>query len=188
MNKLISETSQLPEGVVEAVKARDGDLLANELLFEEANINGPQMRYGYRSGEMRFLVPKGAVSELLHGARVYHLPNTPKWVCGLINMHGNVIPVIDLVSLTGDEISHLSTSNILAIREHDTSVAILIDGLPEAVEENEIVTVSDVSSIPGELNNYINEGISSSGVIWCELDIYGLLKELALLHADTSHR
>ena len=187
MVPLNTENSQLPNVMFETDKSRDGDLLVDEMIFEEANLTGPKIRYGFVTGGMRFLVPEGAVSELLHGARIYHLPNAPQWVCGLINMHGNVIPVIDLVSLTGDVISHLSKSNILAIRKHDTAVGVLIDGFPEAVAENEIVTVSEVSGFPAELNNYLYDGVTSNGVIWCELDIFGLLKKLALLHADTNH-
>jgi chemotaxis signal transduction protein len=103
-------------------------------------------------------------------------------------MHGNVIPVIDLASLTGDEISHLSKSNILAIRKNDIAVAVLIDGLPEAVTETEVVKISDIGDLPAELNNYMNEGISSKSVVWIELNIYGLLKELALLHAETDNK
>lgn len=185
---MISENNQLSMIELASVNARDGDSVVDELLFDEASINGPKIRYGYKTGGMRFLVPEGAVSELLHGAKIFHLPNAPKWVCGLINMHGNVIPVIDLASLTGDEISHLSKSNILAIRKNDIAVAVLIDGLPEAVTGTEIVKISDIGDVPAELNNYMNEGISSKSVVWIELNIYGLLKELALLHAETDNK
>lgn len=182
---LISDDNQLNGLVENTLEAKDGDFSAEDLLFQEHDSNGPRIRYGYQTSGMKLLVPEGSVSELLHGLNIYHLPNAPKWICGLINMHGNVIPVVDVASITGDEISHISKSNILVIKNQEAAVGVLIDGLPEAIKENE--HVDDISGIPEELHNYIKEGLSSNGAVWHELDIYNLLKELALLHAGNNN-
>ena len=182
---LISDENQLTGAVEDILEAKDGDFDAEKLLFHEPDTDGPRVRYGYQTSGMNILVPEGSVSELQHGLNIYHLPNAPKWICGLINMHGNVIPVVDVASISGNEISHISKSNILVIKKHDAAVGVLIDGFPEAITENEHVI--NTSGIPAELRNYIKEGLSSNGDVWHELDIYSLLKELAILPAGNNN-
>mgnify|MGYP003952499105 CR=1 FL=1 len=43
------------------------------------------------------LLPPGDVAELVRGARVSAVPNTPSWFVGLINRRGNLVPVFDLL-------------------------------------------------------------------------------------------
>jgi len=171
-------------GMLDINMARDGDESVGEVLFDEPGSSGPKIRYGFHAAGLRFLVPEGMVSELLDRARIYHLPNAPHWVCGLINMHGKVIPVVDLAGFIGNELSHLNKSKILAVKKQDMAVGILIDGFPEAVIETDMIVANDIEGIPTELDRYMHEGISSNGVIWRDLDIYGLLKQLVVLQTN----
>jgi len=171
-----------------SLEARNGENGVEEPLFPESELNGPKIRYGYQTGGMKYLIPDGAVSELVQNIKIYYLPNAPKWICGLVNIHGNVIPVVDIASLTGDEISHLNKSNILSVKNNDAIVGVLIDGLPEAISENdsEISNKSEINRLPGEINRFIKEGLKSNGSVWFDLDIFGLLKELALYHSGNN--
>jgi twitching motility protein PilI len=132
---------------------------------------------------MRFLVPEGTVSELLHNTIIYHLPNAPRWLVGLINLHGNVIPVVDVASYVGEEISHIKKSNVLAIGRSEAAIGILIDGLPVAIKENDIIT--SLNAVPESLVGHITSGLYSEGYNWYEFDIYDLFKKLASNDADT---
>ena len=161
-------------------------LSPDDILFQEAEDGGPKIRYGYRTGSMRFLVPEGTVSELLNSTKIYHLPNAPSWVAGLINLHGNVIPVVDVASFAGDEISPLQKSNVLAIGNNETAVGILIDGLPEAIKANEIVT--SLSAVPEKLEGYVKTGLYSDGYNWYELAVYELFQKLASKNADIDNQ
>ena len=182
-----TENNQSTPAGIETDWSADIGLDSNDVLFDDNGLSGPKIRYGYRTGGMKFLVPEGLVSEVLDQTRVFYLPNAPHWVCGLINMHGKVIPVVDLAGLKNNEISHLSKSNILAIIQKDTAAGILIDGFPEAVSESDGMTAGDVNGIPAEFNNYIHEGFGSNGIVWHELDIFSLLKDLVAQHTDSVH-
>ena len=183
--RLILDDNQAVASVNNKSVARDCDLSAEDLLIQASEAETRCVRYGYQTSGMKYLVPEGSVSELLHDTTIYHLPNAPKWVCGLINMHGNVIPVVDVASISGDEISHISKSNILVIKNKDTAVGVLIDGYPDAITEDEYV--EQVNGVPEGLQNYIKAGICSDGNLWAELDIYGLLRELVLLNAGNNN-
>jgi len=183
--RLILEDNQVAGLVKDKIIASDSDLSAEDLLIQASEAENRCVRYGYHTSGMKYLVPEGSVSELLHNSKIYHLPNAPKWICGLINMHGNVIPVVDVASISGDEISHISKSNILVIKNKDIAVGVLIDGYPEAITEDEYV--EQVNGVPEGFQNYSKAGICSNGKLWAELDIYGLLRELALLNAGNNN-
>ena len=96
---LVTNNNMPPENEAIAFDPDESMLSPDDVLYQEPEGGGPKIRYGYRTGSMRFLVPEGTVSELLEQlAKIYHLPNAPRWVVGLINMHGNVIPVVDVAS------------------------------------------------------------------------------------------
>ena len=179
---LVSDKDESSASEADALKAVEGMLSPDEILFSEGEVEGPKIRYGYRVAGMRFIVPEGTVSELLHNSKIYHLPNAPGWLVGLINMHGNVMPVVDIASYAGVEISHLKKSNILAMGENENAIGVLIDGMPEAIKENESIT--DLSSVPDKLSDFISTGLYADGYYWFEFNIFDLFKKLALEIGD----
>ena len=179
---LVSNNNLPTEKEGNAFDPDESMLSTDDVLFQEPQVGGPKIRYGYRSGSMKFLVPEGTVSELLESAIIYHLPNAPRWLVGLINMHGNVIPVVDVASYAGDEISHLQKSNVLAIGNSESAIGVLIDGLPEAIKENGVVT--NTSAMPEKLDGYVEAGIYSDGYNWDEFEIYKLFEKISAKNAD----
>jgi twitching motility protein PilI len=174
---LVPNKDKSQQGGNDAFGIEESILEADDILFQEPEVDGPKIRYGYRTGGMRFMVPEGMVSELLHSGKIYHLPNANRWLVGLTNMHGNVMPVVDIASYAGVNISHLNKSNVLAIGEGESSIGVLIDGLPEAIKENEII--NDLSAVPEKLNAYIESVVYAEGYYWYELRIFDLFKGLA---------
>ena len=183
---LVSNNDKTPETEEHAFNPEEGMLGPDEILFQEPEDGGPKVRYGYRTGSMRFLVPEGTVSELLHNTKIYHLPNAPRWLVGLINLHGNVVPVVDIASYVGEDISHIKKSNVLAIGKSETAIGVLIDGMPEAIKENEVIT--SLSAVPERLEGYITAGMYSDGYNWFEFEVYKLFKKLAAKDADSDNQ
>lgn len=179
---LVSDNNSPPGKEDQSFDPNESILSPDDILFQDVDGGGPKIRYGYRTGSMRFMVPEGMVSELLQTTKIYHLPNAPRWVVGLINLHGNVIPVVDIASYAGEEISRLHKSNVLTIGSNDKAIGVLIDGLPEAIKDNEIVT--SLSAVSDKLNGYVKAGLYSDGYNWYEFEIYELFKKLASKSAD----
>jgi purine-binding chemotaxis protein CheW len=78
------------------------------------------------------------VDEVLHMARIKPLPDAPDFVCGVLNLRGDLLPVMDLgVRLGACRDSHASQSGdsmyrtdtrLLLIRMSDIRVLIILDG------------------------------------------------------------
>ncbi|MBA1202955.1 chemotaxis protein CheW [Pseudomonas capeferrum] len=56
---------------------------------------------GFRIVEQWFVAPMGEVAEVLHEPRSSRVPGVQPWVCGVANLRGRLLPVMDLSSFFG---------------------------------------------------------------------------------------
>ena len=60
--------------------------------------------FGFRVGSLGFLVTSSTCCEVIEQMQVNPLPNVEGWFSGLINFLGDLIPIIDLQLLLGEEV------------------------------------------------------------------------------------
>lgn len=56
---------------------------------------------GFRIAGQWFVAPMGEVAEVLHEPRSSRVPGVQPWVCGVANLRGRLLPVMDLSSFFG---------------------------------------------------------------------------------------
>jgi len=91
--------------------------------------------HGYRVGDLRLLARYGVASQLSEMLPIFRLPGVPAGFKGLVNLHGNVIPVFDLANWLGGNwkgVAHdLARKHmLLVLGTGSESVAVIVDGLP----------------------------------------------------------
>ena len=63
---------------------------------------------------------------------ITRVPNAPPYVCGVINLRGTVIPVMDIaVKMSRGEIERRNESRIVVVEEEDIMFGILVDSVHE---------------------------------------------------------
>ena len=75
-----------------------------------------------------------SVHEILRFPDITRLPNTPDFICGVINLRGNVIPVVDVrlrFNLPHAEVTELT--RIIVIETIDKLVGMLVDNVYQVV-------------------------------------------------------
>jgi chemotaxis signal transduction protein len=151
---------------------------SDEVIFPDQTIERPYTRYGYTTAKMNFLVPEHMVSEVIQSPNIFNLPNSPSWIEGLINVRGNIIPVMNIEKFS-KEISSDQLGNVLVLNKsiNEPAIAVIIDDLPSALEINDSET--SIRHYPSTLQNFINNGFSQNNLDWIELDIQALFKSLA---------
>lgn len=151
----------------------------DEIIFPDESVERPYTRYGYKVSNMNFLVPEGTVSEVLQNQNIYMLPNSPNWIEGLINIRGNIIPVMNVGKVLKEKEKEKLT-NILVLNKSDntSTIAILISDLPVSLELNDSKT-STTKNYPDILHDFIIEGFSQNDADWIEFDPQKLFKKLA---------
>lgn len=100
-------------------------------LPEQIEAPGLWRGIGYRVGARRFVSGIDEVGEILSMPTVTIVPGTRKWLLGVANVRGNLVPIVDLKHYLTDEKTLLSDfSRVLLVRQPGgSSVGLLIDEL-----------------------------------------------------------
>jgi purine-binding chemotaxis protein CheW len=89
----------------------------------------------FQLAAQKYGVPVTAVHQIIEIVAITHLPQMPKGIQGAINVHGRVVPVIDLRLRFGLECVpyHLHTPLILVAADEQL-LALIVDAVAEVVE------------------------------------------------------
>lgn len=86
----------------------------------------------FRIGEQEFCVDIMAVREIRGWTPTTPLPQAPGFVCGVINLRGAVLPIIDLANRLGLGVTEPSARNvIIVVRIGGRMVGLLVDAVSE---------------------------------------------------------
>lgn len=132
---------------------------------EDDELEGVMQLVGFMMGPERFGVNILRVLEIIRSAPVTPVPNSPEFVEGVINLRGDIIPVIDLrkrLNLFVDEDSQLGNW-ILILSIGDRVIGFIVDQVTEVlkIDEDDIEPPPDII-VDGLENQYI-QGV-------CEID------------------
>jgi len=110
--------------------------------------------------------------EVLNVPASYALvPGAKKWVIGVANIRGNLLPILDLKSFLFDDKTEMSSrSRILVIEKSGLHAGILLDqviGMRYFPENKEVAS----ENIPNEIKPYIITAFDIEGVVWHVFDI-----------------
>lgn len=151
---------------------------SDEIIFPDESIERPYTRYGYKISSFNFLVPEGTVSEIIQNQNIFPLPNSPLWIEGLINIRGNIVPVMNVDKLLKNLSTEKLTSLLVLNKSYDnSSIAILISDLPVSLEVNDSTTSSN--HYPELLQDYVMDGFTQKGTDWVEFKPQELFKKLS---------
>lgn len=94
-------------------------------------------------GEDEFGIEIDKIVEILKGQKVFQLPNLPSFLSGVINLRGEVIPVIDLRRRFGIK-PIKGKDRIVVIRFGKEKVGLFVDDIKEIIN----LDPSDISTPP----------------------------------------
>ena len=102
-------------------------------------------------GKMKYAIELPKIREILtYPDLITVLPNTSDWVKGLINLRGEVVPILDTRTRfsTSDAIYDENTAVIAIITEDKRMVGIVVDKVDDVqkIDLNQLSPVSDMGS------------------------------------------
>lgn len=107
-------------------------------------------------GKMKYAIELPKIREILtYPEIITTLPNTSGWVKGLINLRGEVVPILDLRIKfnTGEAIYNENTAVIAVITEDNRMIGIVVDKVDDVqrLDISALAAVSDMgSAIPAK--------------------------------------
>ena len=97
-----------------------------------------------------YALPLASVHRVLHMVEVTPLPNAPEVVLGVIDLHGNIIPVMSMRKRFGRQEPEASLSGQLIVAETDTRRVALVVSSVTGVIERTVQEVTEAEKIvPG---------------------------------------
>lgn len=142
--------------------------LPQGLAIDIAHQEDQRVRYGFRIGDIGLLIGADTVSEVLENIPIFPIPRTPGWLSGLLNLRGNLVPVFDLKLFfqLNQQSSH--KRHVLVLDRGDTTVATLIEGLPQSVVTTR--KLSHLPPLPSALQAHTSLAYVNKDAVWLEFD------------------
>lgn len=85
---------------------------------------------GFRLGDLHLVAPLAEVSEILTPPNLSQVPRTKAWVCGIANVRGNLMPIMDLQGYLHDRAASLNRrSRILVVNHQGVYAGLVVDAV-----------------------------------------------------------
>lgn len=144
------------------------DLSLEALLSRDlATLSHEALRYGFVIGNLNFVYDKDVACELVKAVPIYSVPNTPKWMLGLINLRGSLVPVFNLEGYFNfkEEVDKLKL--LLILGKGEKAVAFQIKSYPQLLKD--LTQLETLPKLMPKIEGYIRAAYQGEK-IWLELD------------------
>jgi purine-binding chemotaxis protein CheW len=123
----------------------------------------------FRIKDEFFAFDTDSVRNILELGTITRVPNTKEYFKGVINLHGNIIPVVDLRMMMGmQDIKDTKDTVIVVLSDNgqaDSMIGFIVDGVKEVFTLNEDYALQDtiIDSTSGTLVNVNYKGTLKMG-------------------------
>ncbi len=148
---------------------KDNDKTSNEEIVQLV---------GFIVGEEEFAVPILAIQEIIKPIEWTRVPFTPKYVLGVFNLRGNVLPLIDLRIKFNTKAGNIDeNTRFIVMKIQNEDVAFIIDRLTSAIRipKNNITPPPDTYSNEDDIIDGV--GRMKDGRIITILKVDNLIKK-----------
>ncbi len=140
----------MPQEAIDTAKSPVEDLIS-----EESSLGNTERFLTFVSDNITFGVSTNKVIEIITSYKIRSLPMLPDYIRGVINLRGQVMPIIDIRLRTGKPFQEDTDSTcIIILSIDDTTVGIIVDSVTQVLD----IDQSRISPIP--INN--RQELSSS--------------------------
>ena len=149
-----------------------------ERLQEQADSEstGTMQLVSFHLGEETFGVEITKVREINLMCEITHVPQSPPYVKGVINLRSNVIPVVDLRSKFGLPEAELdSESRIMVMQVGTRTIGIIVDGVDEVLRISKKDIAPPPPTIAGLERDYLMGIVRLENTLLILLDIEKVL-------------
>lgn len=109
------------------------------------NVQEPVRCLTFDSGELTMFLSTDYVTEIINNYPITPIPLLPSFVKGIINLRGQILPVVDIRAYMGKpEIEYTSQTCIIVINVKSMPLGIIVDSVQQVLD----IDLSEVQPIP----------------------------------------
>lgn len=121
---------------------------------------------GFMLGGHYCLAGMGQVSEILHMPKLTSVPGVRKWVLGVANVRGRLVPIMDLSGLLGlVGKPGLRTRRVLVVEQGDILVGLLVDAVL-GMQQFPLDRMRTLPVSKSGLSGFVDEGFVKDERVW----------------------
>jgi purine-binding chemotaxis protein CheW len=106
------------------------------------------------------------VRNILEPGKITPVPNTKDFFMGVINLHGNIIPVVDLRKIMGVKDAQINKDTVIVVvsndGQNDSLIGMIVDGVKEVLSLTEDYALQDTII---DINNKSSVNITFKGTL-----------------------
>lgn len=168
-----------------------------QLGFELAPIDAEpvstgEVRHGIswqaEQGELHCLLPRGLRAEIISSPNISSLPTQNNWLLGIVNIRGELVPVIDLLKWADlkASVESTNTSQILLIGEGESAIALQAQQHPVLLAT--LPSSNKASAAFAKLALFTRATFTANEHTWLDLDFKAWLANLSQNKNETIGR
>jgi twitching motility protein PilI len=139
---------------------------------------GTESALGFKVGTLGLLLDASIFCEIVDQAKVSPLPNVQPWLSGVLNLRGNIVPVVDLhILVEQDKADNAKTRHLLAVDRGKKTVAFWIDGYPQTLNTT-LLHATTQPILPDILQQAVTHYRLQDTQIWLNISLDKLFKSL----------
>ncbi|MFC5702497.1 chemotaxis protein CheW [Cohnella faecalis] len=120
-------------------------------------------------GREKYAILISEIHEIIRMQDITQVPSSPRYVRGVINLRGKIVPVISLRSLLSlAEENASKATRIVVVNHREESVGIIVDNV------NKVVRFSDIQPPPDRVGGI--SGVFFAGIGFSGEDLVGILR------------
>jgi len=156
--------------------------VANEVFDIEydSNINDAEPEttkkfLAFQSDELYYAIDSDYVNEIIMNDAITRLPKLPSYVKGIINLRGQIVPILDIRLRMGRMPGEFTSETCIIVMEVDgVPLGILVDRVSQIIDLAE----TDISAQPVSKHQDLVQGIARvNGVVHLVINCEGLMRK-----------
>ena len=127
----------------------------------------------FESGDLILYISTNYVIEIINNHSITTLPLMPPYIQGIINLRGQILPVVDIQQLMGKEESDCSGQTCIIVLDIDSvSLGIIVDSVRQVID----IDLKNVKPIPLKRQQKLLNGVVTmeDGSVFMSIDCQAL--------------
>ena len=128
----------------------------------------------FESGDMTLFLSINNVTEIINDCAITHLPLVPDYIKGIINLRGQLLPVVDIRLYMGKPaLEYNSKTCFIVLNVDDLPVCIVVDSVQQVID----IDLQDVRPIPIKRRQKLLDGMITleNGTVLMSFDCKSLV-------------
>lgn len=138
----------------------------------------------FRLGELQLVAPLGEVSEILTPPNLSKVPRTQPWVCGIANVRGNLMPIMDLQGYLHEKPAGMNRrSRILVVNHNGVYSGLVVDAVLGLRHFRDEQRCEELPGTDARIHAYMEHGFRIGNEHWGVFSMHKLAETPQFLKA-----